>query len=557
LLEKLNEMSKILSISRFLSAYIALLCCASPVLAQDYSIQSRATHILSSSSVNGFKTSVGNFSGAKINPSSIKITVGNADVTSMTDITVSRGATYGEIYDGFNFDVKLTDPIKAQPNLEIKLSGTTKDGILFETKTVAGIVAKIAVAPINFIEISPNFFDDTLPLDPFALEATPTVVFAQGQINIMYKAGDDLSNLDVNVPVVALSENGDIVPTNSSSVKLNDQRWTNGSYSLSAPMINGVAVVPLKLKVPIPGSFSLDIDTILLDQQASSLGISSRVQTRNPLVIVAIPVVVVGLATYVIVYHAIEIIKEVMQATNPGYVDSNMSGNADELLMNQQAIPRVFPNTTVTTPGICPITTTANPVIRRTRNRPLTAIATPAQCLPTPDQSAGPSNVPSQERFNENEAKPSDLDYAAQQGIWDKMLQEADLFCRFGKGTSSKFTKPEIDILKEAGRMWKGGTKNGESRTKVLDFLKSKGLIGEKGKYTGHHQNSKACYPSLARDIKNLTIVESKQSVHRDICHSGKYGNCTFGELFKETTDIISEFINVQGLKNDELGVCR
>jgi hypothetical protein len=136
-------MSKISHIL-LLCAFIALFLDASSVSARDFSLQHRVP-ILTSSSINGFKTSLGNFSGAKINPSSITLTIGGKDVTSVTDITVSRGASYGEVYDGFNFEVKLTDPLKAQPNLEIKLSGTTKDGIPFETKTVAGVVAKIGI----------------------------------------------------------------------------------------------------------------------------------------------------------------------------------------------------------------------------------------------------------------------------------------------------------------------------------------------------------------------------------------------------------------------------
>jgi hypothetical protein len=523
-----------------------------PIQTRNQPRASSSSQLVTAQSLKGTTSEIPDYRKYNIDPSKTTLSIGGVDFTGKAVIVPNPNNT-----ENLLVTLVLPEPLKALANLEFKLNTETKEGKKAESSSFVNVAAKVAVPPINFIEISPNFFDDTLPFDPFALEATPTVVYAQGQINIMYKAGDDLSNLDVNLPVVALSENGDIVPINYPSIKLNDQNWTNGSYSLSAPMVNGVAVVPLKLKVLVPGNFSLDIDKAILSDQVSGLSTFSRVQTRNPAVALAVPVVVIGFGAYVVYYYVNEIIKEVIRGTNSGYVDSNMSGIADDLLTSQLAVPRVLQVVPVTAPGVCPITTTGTPALRKPRNRVLPLLATPAQCLPTPDQSAGPSSVPSQERFNENETPPANLEYAAQQGIWDKMLQEADLFCRFGKGTSSKFTKPEIDILKEAGRMWKGGTKNGESRTKVLDFLKSKGLIGEKGKYTGHHQNSKACYPSLARDVKNLTIVESKSSVHRDICHSGKYTNCTFGELFKETADIISEFINVQGLKDDELGVCR
>jgi hypothetical protein len=186
-------MLRIFRISRFLCAFIALLFFASPASAQGFRILTRASTgnlILTSSSINGFKTSLGNFSGAKINPSSLTLSIGGKDVTSITDIKVSRGASYGEIYDGFNFDVKLTDPIKAQPNLEIKLSGTTKDGTPFESKTVAGVAAKFAVPPIHLIKI-PSY--DSILED--ATIKTPVSVFEHSAVNILHQEGDKLENL--------------------------------------------------------------------------------------------------------------------------------------------------------------------------------------------------------------------------------------------------------------------------------------------------------------------------------------------------------------------------
>ncbi len=192
-------MPNFMLISRFLSAFIALLLYASTASAQDFPNQPRASTnnlILTSSSINGFKTSVGNFGGAKVDPSSLTLTLGGKDVTSITDITPSRGASYREFYDGFNFEIKLTDPIKAQPNLEVKLTGLTKDGIPFESKTVAGVVAKFVIAPTHIIKI-PSY--DSVLED--ATSKTPVSVFEHDAVSILYQEGDELENFKFEVSV--------------------------------------------------------------------------------------------------------------------------------------------------------------------------------------------------------------------------------------------------------------------------------------------------------------------------------------------------------------------
>jgi hypothetical protein len=232
--------------------------------------------ILTSSSLSGFKTSLGNFSGAKINPSSLTLSIGGKDVTNVTDITVSRGATYGEIYDGFNFDVKLTDPIKAQPNLEIKLSGTTKDGIPFESKIVAGVAAKFAVAPIHVIKI-PSY--DSVLED--ASIKTPVSVFEHGAVNILYQEGDKLQNFIVNVPVFALDEKGMPVSVDVSNLSLSG--LSSGVSSGSTTMTAGLAVVPLTITSSNPETLKLEVSTVSVDGSSRS---SARVSTRFiPLII--------------------------------------------------------------------------------------------------------------------------------------------------------------------------------------------------------------------------------------------------------------------------------
>ncbi len=527
-----------LRLSSLLSTFLVLLFHSSSL-----AFSSPTKQLLLSSQTQSLYTQLLEFSKTNIDPSSLTITVNNQDVTKRVDFT--------QVGSTVLLEYKLLTNLPAKANAEFVIRAKTRGTMSeppvdLELKTNVDIVGKFSAAPINLIELSPTHNDDTLPIDPFALEDTPTVVYAGGQVNVLYKTGDDLSNLEVKVPVAALNEKGEIVKIDYPSVRFNDQNWTNGSFSLTAPMKDGVALVPIKLKIANPASFSIDIDTIIvrMDEAASTNGAVIRPQA---LILLAIPVaisafdavaaLIVGTAaTYAVVNTA-------MCIGDPSYCQSTMNGIADELLQSGRAVPLITPSIALPSNGVCRATTTAAPAARKQRNRALAPIASPVQCVPKPDQSAGSSSKPSQERFNENEAKPPTLDYDAQQGIWDKFLQEADLFCRFGKGTFDGFSQAEKDALIEAGKLWKGGGSNGANRKTVLDFLKSKGLIGEFGKFTGHHQNSKACYPSLARDITNLTIVESKDSVHRDICHGGKYGNCTFGELFKETADIITDFL--------------
>ncbi len=82
-----------------------------------------------SSNLHGFTTSLGNFSGAKIDPSSIKLKMGSLDVTSTTEIKPSSS-----IYDGFDFTVTLKEPLKAQAGLEVRLEVKTLDGKVIDSR---------------------------------------------------------------------------------------------------------------------------------------------------------------------------------------------------------------------------------------------------------------------------------------------------------------------------------------------------------------------------------------------------------------------------------------
>jgi hypothetical protein len=161
-------------ILNFLSVFSALFLYAPSVFARDLPLQSRAK-TLTSSNLNGFKTSAD-----------------GVDITKQASMKALPG-------DALEVKFQPKEPFKAQPNLEIKLSGTTKDGIPFETKTVAGIAAKFAVAPIHIIKI-PSY--DSVLED--ATITTPVSVFEHGAVNVLYQEGDKLENFKFEVSLLML-----------------------------------------------------------------------------------------------------------------------------------------------------------------------------------------------------------------------------------------------------------------------------------------------------------------------------------------------------------------
>jgi hypothetical protein len=243
-------------------------------------IQSRASsnaQLVTAQSLKGTTSEIPNYRKYNIDPSKTTLSVGGVDYTSKADVKVNPNNP-----DILSINLTLNQALKAQPNLEIKLSGTTKDGIPFETKTVAGVAAKFAVAPIHVIKI-PSY--DSVLED--ATIKTPVSVFEHGAVNILYQEGDKLENFIVNVPVFALDEKGMPVSVDVSNLSLSG--LSSGVTSGSTTMTAGLAVVPLTITSSNPDTLKLEVSTVSVDGGTRS---AARVTTRNPLVLV-IPVIVV------------------------------------------------------------------------------------------------------------------------------------------------------------------------------------------------------------------------------------------------------------------------
>jgi hypothetical protein len=219
--------------------------------------------IVTSSSLSGFKTSVGNFGGAKVDPSSVTLSIGGKDYTRELDLKPSTS-----FYDGFDFAVKLTDPLKAQPNLEIKLAGTTKDGTPFETKTVAGVIAKLK-APKAII---PFIVPDNIPLT----KPTPYTVEGLQGLLVVARASDAVNGfLNTQIPVTALDEKGQILSTYSSDTNLS---LRNSVSNGDAKFVNGIALMPVK--IPLDNAGKSTTLGHLFNLSSNGLRNSNSAQTR-------------------------------------------------------------------------------------------------------------------------------------------------------------------------------------------------------------------------------------------------------------------------------------
>jgi hypothetical protein len=241
-------MLKIRGYSSYIGAFLVLLFYSSS-LASPFS-----------SNLHGFTTSLGNFSGAKINPSSIKLKVGSTDVTSTTEIKPSSS-----IYDGFDFTVNLKEPLKAQVGLEVRLEGKTLDGKVIESKTTLGVIPRIQ-AP----NIIPIIVPDDIPLS----KATPYTVEGSRGLLVVARASDAINGyINTFVPVKALSTTGQVQTSFSSD---NAISFRASASNGSAKFVNGIALVPTRIKLDNAGNSTTLGHVFMLP--SSNQGSSLRVQ---------------------------------------------------------------------------------------------------------------------------------------------------------------------------------------------------------------------------------------------------------------------------------------
>jgi hypothetical protein len=183
--------------------------------------------LLVSSNLHGFTTSLGNFSGAKINPSSIKLKMGSTDVTSITEIKPSSS-----IYDGFDFTVTLKEPLKAQVGLEVRLEGKTLDGKVIDSRVGVDVVAGFNYGDIALFEVDDADWIADIP-SPLIIEGDHLQVF--------YKKSQKNQALHTSLSVKSLNAQGDKVAV-TTSLKF---KFMGGFYDGSTSFIDGENQVPI------------------------------------------------------------------------------------------------------------------------------------------------------------------------------------------------------------------------------------------------------------------------------------------------------------------------
>jgi hypothetical protein len=240
----------------------------------------------------GFKIPINNLKSANVLMSSLRLTLDGVDYTQRATFD-TRSANV------ISVNLKLDQPLHSQVGLEVKLQGLTYGryldprGVLppteFSSTQILDVIAKFAVAPIHLIEI-PDY-DDILQ---DASTPTPVSVFERGSVNVLYKKGDALNNIKLNIPIIALDEQGQTMPVNVDSVFLGG--LSNGATSGEVRMKAGVAVIPLTLNAPSASEFNLTVEGVLASNisgaSSSGLGVTGSNLKPKPFLFL-VPVVVI------------------------------------------------------------------------------------------------------------------------------------------------------------------------------------------------------------------------------------------------------------------------
>ncbi len=542
--------------------------------------------LLISSNTNGFSASLGNFSGSKVNPSSIKISVGGKDVTDTMKMAASS-----TFYDGFDFNVTLKEPLKAQAGLEVKLEGRTLDGKVFESRVGVDIVAKITPYPIRFVAIDP---DDDAYVNMMLAQGTgedeettpsefPFFVEAEGEIKVLYLENDLASLQDFEIPLFFMAEDelGRIVPINSKAVT---PSLTSGTHvTRAAAFENGIAEFTLQVDNPMSVNgliFSGGLDFTI---SGSSQGL--RLQQLTCGAISLSGAVCMGSSgTYRLPNAALT--ARVSNAVRTSPSNDRVSTQISQRWA--QYVSQIKPiSVTVQSPvsiGICLATAASTKPAAASAAKPYDMVrSNSAECQGTDTTRSVP-----QTRTNNKAPRsiPNKDERRAKYeiGIDVAWLQEASLVCRGDRGTRN-WTPEERKKLWEARTglektLQQLGCKNygyagipfgstasctNQKYVKAFadfkDSIRQSGLYGKKAQrdadgnikkdkkgktlwdwsdYVGHHINSAACYDTATDVPDNISFTD--RDTHINICHGGSYKNCSQGNL----TDRESRYLDTE-----------
>ncbi len=250
-------------ISRFLSVFIALFLYASTSSARDFPLQTRATtnpQLVVSQSIQGSRVEATGFKTLNLDPSKTTLSIGGVDYTSKADVKVNSSNP-----DILSINLTLNQPLKAQANLEFKLSTQTKEGVKAESSSFADVAANLKV---------PNVALAVIPNDAYPESViTPAILEHQTGLSFIYRERDVTgSSVTVSVPVKALDEQGKLLNFNTTKLFKFSSLSSSGSSSFTA----GVANIPVTLNVTDANQTSISLGSLIEDTTTMRSRVTSR-----------------------------------------------------------------------------------------------------------------------------------------------------------------------------------------------------------------------------------------------------------------------------------------
>lgn len=303
-----------------------------------------ASILVTADSLYGFTANIPDWTGGNVDPSSIKLEIGGVDYTGKADFVYPSPTVPGAM----QVKLALSEPLRAKAGLEVKLSGVTREGEAQGAATTLDVVARIAVAPIRIIKL-PEYDD----LIDEVTTPTPVSLFQNGAVTVIYREGDSLNNLKIELPVFALNEIGEAVNISNYNISLDD--LTGASVGGSTQMIAGAAAVLITVNSSNPNTFGIAISGVKIEVVSSTLN-ATNISTNRikpqfvPLIIGG--VVVLTAAETAIVAAGTAVAGWIWAQPKSVTVDYNRWVNNGDEAERWQNSPKSIP---ILRPGQCPL----------------------------------------------------------------------------------------------------------------------------------------------------------------------------------------------------------
>jgi Carboxypeptidase regulatory-like domain len=234
-------------------------------------LSSDPKQVLLADGLYGFSMNIPEWNTGRVDPSSLKLELGGVDVTSEAEFVFPSPIDP----TGLQIKLTLTEPVRAQAGLNVKLSGSTREGETQEATTTMDVAARLSALPVQFVRVGPY---STVVED---LEAegvsTPVHLVNEGAVIVLYKEGDSLAGYEAKVPVVALDEAQQIIDIDRPNITFDTSDWA-GASATTAAMVDGTALVPVRFDIQDPTSLKMDVSHVRVGVGGSqALGLKPQV----------------------------------------------------------------------------------------------------------------------------------------------------------------------------------------------------------------------------------------------------------------------------------------